>query len=68
MIDYLKDLITHTHDLGCIDLVKVSGTDDATSVEGLAEDRSVVIQATFHKPHDSTKIVLTAHQAHIEKG
>jgi len=50
MIDNLKDLITHTHDLGCIDLVKVSGTDTETSVEGLAEDRSVVIQATFHKP------------------
>lgn len=50
MIDYLKDLITHTHDLGCIDLVKVTGTDTETKVEGLAEDRSVVIQAQFHKP------------------
>ena len=50
MIDNLKDLIAHTHDLGCIDLVKVTGTEDATVVEGLAEDRSVVIQATFHKP------------------
>ena len=50
MIDNLKDLIAHTHDLGCIDLVKVSGTDTTTEVEGLAEDRSVVIQAAFHKP------------------
>ena len=50
MIDILKDLITHTHDLGCIDLVKITGTDESTQVEGLAEDRSVVIDATFHKP------------------
>jgi len=50
MIDNLKDLIAHTHDLGCIDLVKVTGTDTETSIEGLAEDKSVVIQATFHKP------------------
>ena len=50
MIDNLKDLITHTHDLGCIDLVKVSGEAATTAVEGLAEDRSVVIQAKFHNP------------------
>jgi len=50
MIDNLKDLITHTHDLGCIDLVKVNGTDTETTVEGLAEDHSVVITATFHNP------------------
>jgi len=50
MIDNLKDLIAHTHDLGCIDLVKITGTDTETSVEGLAEDRSVVIQAVYHKP------------------
>lgn len=48
MIDNLKDLITHTHDLGCIDLIKITGTDDETVVEGLAEDRSVIIKAKFH--------------------
>lgn len=50
MIDYLKDLIAHTYDLGCVDLIKITGTDEKTSVNGLAEDRSVVIEATFHKP------------------
>ena len=50
MIDNLKDLIAHTHDLGCIDLVKITGTDSETSVEGLAEDKSVVIQAEYHNP------------------
>ena len=48
--DYLKDLIAHTHDLGVINLVKITGDETNTDVEGLAEDRSVVIQAAFHKP------------------
>ena len=50
MIDNLKDLIAHTHDLGVINLVKITGSETNTDVEGLAEDRSVVIQAAFHKP------------------
>jgi len=50
MIDNLKDLIKHTHELGCIDLVKITGTDTETSLEGLAADRSVVINATFRQP------------------
>jgi hypothetical protein len=50
MIDNLKDLIQHTYDLGCVDLVKITGDADETSIDGLAEDRSVVIQAKFHQP------------------
>ncbi len=48
--DYLEDLLEHTHSLGCVDLVKITGTESETRIEGLAEDRSVVIQAIFHKP------------------
>jgi len=50
MIDNLKDLITHSHDLGCVDLVKITGDATSTIIEGLAEDRSVIINAEFHKP------------------
>ena len=50
MIDYLKDLLDHTHSLGCIDLIKVVGTDEETKVDGVAEDRSVVLGAAFHAP------------------
>ncbi|NDB64564.1 MAG: hypothetical protein EB168_02690 [Euryarchaeota archaeon] len=50
MRDHLLDLVGHTYDLGCIDLVKISGTDDATVIDGLAEDRSVVVQAAFKQP------------------
>ena len=47
MKDYLQDIVQHTHGLGFIDLVKVDGTDEETILEGLAEDRSVIIKAKF---------------------
>jgi hypothetical protein len=50
MKDYLLDLVQHTHDLGCIDLVKIVGDDKTTAISGLAEDLSVVVQATFKNP------------------
>ena len=50
MRDYLLDLVQHTHDLGCIDLIKITGTDAATAINGLAEDKSVVVEANFHNP------------------
>lgn len=50
MRDNLLDLVSHTHDLGCIDLIKITGTDKDTTIDGLAEDRSVVVQGKFHAP------------------
>lgn len=50
MRDYLLDLVQHTHDLGCIDLVKIVGDTNATAISGLAEDLSVVVQAEFKNP------------------
>ena len=50
MRDYLLDLVQHTHDLGCIDLVKIVGDDKNTTISGLAEDLSVVVQAEFKNP------------------
>jgi hypothetical protein len=50
MRDYLLDLVEHTYDLGCIDLIKISGTADETIVNGVAEDRSVVVDAKFQAP------------------
>ncbi len=50
MRDYLLDLVSHTYDLGCIDTVKITGTDKSTLIESLAEDRSVVISGSFHAP------------------
>lgn len=50
MRDYLLDLVEHTHDLGCIDLVKITGTAKETVIDGIAEDRSVVVQGRFLTP------------------
>lgn len=47
MRDHLLDLVTHTHDLGCIDLVKITGNTKETVIDGLAEDRSVVVQGHY---------------------
>ena len=49
MKDYLLDIVQHTHSLGFISLVKITGTDEETTIEGLAEDRSVILKGTFHK-------------------
>jgi hypothetical protein len=50
MKDHLLDLIEHTYDLGCIDLVKITGTDTVTDIFGVAEDRSVVVEGKFTNP------------------
>jgi hypothetical protein len=50
MRDHLLDLVSHTYDLGCIDLVKIVGDDSTTTIAGLAEDRSVVIEGQFAGP------------------
>jgi len=46
----LKDIVKHTHGLGFLDLVKITGTSDATAIDSMAEDRSVILQGSFHKP------------------
>jgi hypothetical protein len=48
--DTLHDVVEHTFKLGNIDLVKVTGTDKDTNLESLAEDKTVVVQASFKSP------------------
>jgi len=50
MKDCLLDLVEHSYDLGCIDLVKIVGDDKSTQVVGMAEDQSVVLLANYHNP------------------
>ena len=50
MIDILKDIVKHTHGLGFLDLVKISGDGSETTIDSMAEDRSVILQGSFHKP------------------
>jgi hypothetical protein len=49
MRDYLLDLVEHTYDLGCIDLIKITGDDKETRIDGIADDRSVIVQGKFAK-------------------
>lgn len=50
MRDYLLDLVKHTHGLGIIELLKITGTESETVIDAIAEDRSVIVQAKFKNP------------------
>lgn len=50
MKDNLKDLIDHTYGLGCIELIKVTGTDQETQINAIAEDKTVIVSGTFKSP------------------
>ncbi len=54
MRDFLIDLVRHTQGLGFIDTVKVVTDDTNTNVTAIADDKSVVIMATFDKNEDLT--------------
>jgi hypothetical protein len=49
MQDYLKDIVQHTQGLN-IDLVKITGTASETSINSIAEDRSIILEAKFKNP------------------
>ena len=50
MKDILQDIVKHTHGLGFLDLVKITGDGSETAIDSMAEDRSVILQGTFNKP------------------
>lgn len=50
MKDILQDLVAHTHSLGFLPLVKISSDSNETTIESMAEDRSVILQAKTKTP------------------
>lgn len=50
MKDILQDIVTHTHSLGIIPLVKITSDKDTTDIEAMAEDRSVIVNAKTKAP------------------
>ena len=50
MKDILQDLVAHTHSLGFLPLVKISSDKKETTIESMAGDRSVILQAKTHNP------------------
>ena len=50
MKDYLLDIVSHTHSLGVIDLVKITGTAESTLINAVGEERVAIVEAQFHNP------------------
>ena len=50
--DILTDIVAHTHSLGFLPLVKITGDKTTTTIESMAEDRSVIVTASAHKAVD----------------
>ena len=50
MKDTLLDIVKHTHALGFLNLVKIVSDDKESTIESMADDRSVIIKGKFHKP------------------
>lgn len=55
MRDNLLDIVKNTYGLGNIDLVKIIGSESETSIEALAEDRSVIVKAKLNKSESELK-------------
>jgi hypothetical protein len=51
MKDQLTDLISHTVQLGFIDILKVVGTDKETTITANAEDRTVIVSGKLKGPN-----------------
>jgi hypothetical protein len=51
MKDILQDIVSHTNKLGFLNIVKVTGTEDKTLVDSMADDRSVIMYAETTNPY-----------------
>ena len=50
MKDILQDIVAHTHSLGFLPLAKVHGDGKETTIESMADDRSVIMAAKTKAP------------------
>ena len=50
MKDFLQDLVKHTHTLTVLPIVKVTAYSNETTVEAVAEDRSIMLYGNTHAP------------------
>ena len=48
MKDILQDVVSHTHALGFLTLVKVTSDSNETTIDSMADDRSVILSSTTH--------------------
>ena len=50
MLDLLKDIVSHTHNLGFLNIVKITGDEEATKIDSMADDRSVIMYGEVNTP------------------
>jgi hypothetical protein len=50
MKSILQDIVAHTNKLGFLNIVKVTGTEDKTLIDSMADDRSVIMYAETKDP------------------
>jgi hypothetical protein len=51
MQDLLKDIVGHTHNLGFLNIVKITGDTKKTQIDSMADDRSVIMYAETASPY-----------------
>ena len=50
MLDLLKDIVSHTHNLGFLDTIKITGDEESTKIDSMAQDRSVIMYGEVNVP------------------
>ena len=55
MQDILKDIVSHTHNLGFISLIKVDNTGNETVIDAVGEEKRVMLKAKTHTKIDGFK-------------
>ena len=51
MQDLLKDIVSHTHNLGFLNIVKITGDEESTKIDSMADDRTVIMYAETAAPN-----------------
>lgn len=51
MKDILQDIVGHTHNLGFLNIVKITGDDKKTQIDSMADDRSVIMYGETANPY-----------------
>jgi hypothetical protein len=51
MKDILQDIVSHTHNLGFLNIVKITGTDTKTQFDSMSDDRTVIMYAETKNPY-----------------
>jgi hypothetical protein len=65
MKSILQDIVAHTNKLGFLNIVKITGTEDKTLIDSMADDRSVIMYAETSKPYE--KMIGTFGMPQLEK-